>query len=122
MNGMTDRALTVKDVAIAPLITARVAEFCSLSGISKRQVYRMIKTGELKSVKFGTLRLINVEAYRQFLVDQISRDRSKDTSDSAVKSGPSITRTRSPVEFDAFRRGRESAGGPRSGGTKGTRA
>ncbi len=59
---MSERSGTA---AAAPIITARVAEFCRMSGISKRQVYRMIKTGELKSVKFGTLRLINVEAYRQ---------------------------------------------------------
>ena len=48
-----------------PIITARVADFCRMSGISKRQVYRMIKAGELQSVKFGTIRLINVEAYRR---------------------------------------------------------
>ncbi len=59
---MTER-VTIQ--AAEPLITARVAEFCRMSGISKRQVYRMIKAGELKSVKFGTLRLINVEAYRR---------------------------------------------------------
>ena len=46
-------------------ITATVAQFMQLCGLSKNQVFEMIRVGELRSIKFGGRRLIDVEAYRE---------------------------------------------------------
>ncbi len=51
-----------------PIITARVKEFCRMSGIGRRKVFELIKSGELKSIKFGRLTLIDVGAYKELLL------------------------------------------------------
>lgn len=66
---MSERALTVQGLA-EPIITARIKEFCRISGIGRRKVFELIKSGELKSIKLGRITLINVEAYRKFVNDK----------------------------------------------------
>ena len=62
---------------MAEPITASVKEFCRLSGLCRDKVYELIKDGTLDSFMCGKLRLISVDSYRRWVVEQISRDRSE---------------------------------------------
>ena len=105
---MTDRALTVRDVA---------REY----GVTPKAVYGWIKAGLIVAIRLpgGDYRF-----RREHLEDF---DRCRDTSlksqtiasVSAETSGLSTGPTKSPVALDAFRRGRASATQPRGGGTNG---
>jgi hypothetical protein len=72
---MTDRPLTVKGAADPEVqrITARVDDFCKMSGMSRRMVFNQIKAGKLKKIKMGSMTLIDVEAYRQMIAEERRR-------------------------------------------------
>jgi len=54
-------------------ITARVDDFCKMSGMSRRMVFKMIKAGKLKKIKMGCMTLVDVEAYRQMIAEEKRR-------------------------------------------------
>ena len=105
---MADRALTVLDVA---------REY----GVCRKTVYRWLSSKALQGMRLpgGDWR------FRREHLDRF--DQCRDTSltnqitdsDSEAVSGSSIGPAKSPVELDAFRQGKASAAGPRSGETNG---
>src|ERR1700731_2273830 len=105
---MADRALTVRDVA---------REY----GVTPKTVWGWIADSELVAIKLpgGDYR-IRREHLDEF--DRCHAASSKNpttASDSEEKSGSSTGPARSPVALDAFRRGRATAPGPKSGETNG---
>jgi hypothetical protein len=48
-------------------ITAPINDFCQWSGISRRQVYRMLDRGQIESVKIGDMRLVIIDSYRRLI-------------------------------------------------------
>jgi excisionase family DNA binding protein len=54
--------------AIMEPITATVAQFCTISGLSRDSVYRLIRDGEIRSVVICGRRLIELASYRDLLV------------------------------------------------------
>jgi excisionase family DNA binding protein len=70
---VSERALTVRDVALEQRITVRVDTFCELTGIGRTKVYKMMDDGRLDSVKLDKQRLILVESYRRLLRSLPSR-------------------------------------------------
>lgn len=58
-------------------ITASVSEFTRISGISRAYVYKLIQSGEIKSVSVGRLRLIILESYLEF-IDRLQEGRPED--------------------------------------------
>lgn len=66
---MSERALGSADV-VAPWrgpITMSVKDFCGISGLPRRSVYRLLKLGSLRSIKIGKRRLIVLESYRELV-------------------------------------------------------
>jgi excisionase family DNA binding protein len=51
-------------------ITAPVAEFRVLSGLSRDTIYKLIKSGELRSIKIGRRRLIVIESYHALIIER----------------------------------------------------
>jgi excisionase family DNA binding protein len=110
MIDVGDRALTIGDVA-------RIYQ------VSIKTVYRWLKDKEypLPGIKLpgGTWR------FRREHLEAFDRCHERNSpnpttgSDSEGQPGESSGRTRSPVILDAFRRGRQSGRGPKSGGTNG---
>ncbi len=107
---MAERALTVRDVA---------REY----GVTAKTVYRWLAA---KQNPLCGIRLPGGDwRFRREHLDKF--DQCRDTSlqnqitdsDSEDDSGSSTGQARSPVELDAFRRGKESAVPPKSGGTNG---
>jgi hypothetical protein len=52
------------------LITTNVKQFIAISGLSKDSVYKLIKTGEIRSVVICGRRLVDLDSYRDLLVRQ----------------------------------------------------
>ena len=53
---------------LAPLpIAAPIARFTKLAGISRTRTYKLLKTGELRSVVMGGRRLILMESFLEML-------------------------------------------------------
>ncbi len=110
---MTERALTVRDVA---------REY----GVAPKTVYKWLarKKDPLCGIKLPggdwRFRREHLDRFDQCR-DTSSSDQITDSGSETVSegSGSSTTPTRSPVELDAFRRGRNSVAGPRSGETNG---
>ncbi len=53
-------------IDIAP-ITATVAQFCVISGLSRDSVYKLINSGEVRSVIICGRRLIDLDSYRALI-------------------------------------------------------
>jgi excisionase family DNA binding protein len=107
---MTDRALTVKDVA------ARY-------GVTSQRIYDWIKGGHIRPIRLPGGRAYR---FRQSDLDEFeSRCRVESSSDQTTDSedveivGTLIGPTPRVVELGPFQRGRLSARKPRNGGTNG---
>ncbi len=50
-----------------PRRSLRVGEFSRLYGLSRATIYRLIKSGELRTIKLGGCRLIPVDAAESLL-------------------------------------------------------
>lgn len=48
-------------------ITATVNDFCKLSGLSRRTVYRLIASTSLQSIRVGTRRLVVISSYHDYV-------------------------------------------------------
>jgi hypothetical protein len=48
-------------------ITASIAEFVRISGISRSKIYELLGNGEIHSVCIGARRLIIIQSYRDLL-------------------------------------------------------
>lgn len=107
---MSEKAFTVKQVA-------------ERYSVPPQKVYNMLNEGVLTGIRLGPngawrIRPCDIEAFEaRCLVKNLPSQ----TTDSASEepSGASIGPTKSPVELDAFRRGRATAPQPRNGGTNG---
>jgi excisionase family DNA binding protein len=62
-----ERISTGKAARICDAITAPVAEFRLLSGLSRDTIYKLLKSGELRSIKIGRRRLIVIESYHALI-------------------------------------------------------
>lgn len=51
-------------------ITVRVREACRLTGIGRSKLYELIKAGEIRTIKVGTMTLLPVAGLRDFLERQ----------------------------------------------------
>jgi excisionase family DNA binding protein len=48
-------------------ITVRVREACRLTGIGRSKFYELIKAGEIRVIKVGTITLVPVDSLQQYL-------------------------------------------------------
>lgn len=61
MNASNDRQTPIQPIAVSPNEAARIA------GVGRTTLYAALKTGDLKSLKIGTRRLIKVTAIHDWL-------------------------------------------------------
>jgi excisionase family DNA binding protein len=115
---MSERALTVRDVARHDVLT--VTEAAEELRVHRKTVYAWIKAGKLGTLKLpgGDIRIPreHLEAFK--CPAKNSPDQTTGSSDQK-RSGQSTTQIRSPVILDAYRLGRLTASRPKSGGTNG---
>jgi excisionase family DNA binding protein len=71
MSGQSGKALFSQGPATEP-ISVRVPEAVRLTGLSRSQLYVMMKAGQIEFVKVGASRLILVESLRAFIEAQRS--------------------------------------------------
>lgn len=48
-------------------LTVRIPEACRLTGIGRSKLYELIRAGEIRPIKVGTITLIPVESLAEFL-------------------------------------------------------
>lgn len=54
-------------------ITVRIQEACRITGIGRSKLYELIKTGDIETVKVGTITLVPVAGIERFLASQKGR-------------------------------------------------
>ena len=52
-------------------LTVRIPEACRLTGIGRSKLYELIRAGEIRTIKVGTMTLIPVASLTEFLGLQV---------------------------------------------------
>ena len=60
-------------VAIESVITAKIPDFCEMTGMGRDAVFKMIKSGALKTVRNGRWQLIVIDSYRKWVERQLEK-------------------------------------------------
>jgi hypothetical protein len=66
---MNERALTGRDIA-RERITVSVNEFIEMSSFSRNMVYKLIKRGDIRTIKEGKRRFIYLASYYEFIAEK----------------------------------------------------
>ncbi len=53
--------------SVATALTVRIPEACRLTGIGRSKLYELIRDGEIRTIKVGTITLIPVASLTEFL-------------------------------------------------------
>ena len=48
-------------------LTVRIPDACRLTGIGRSKLYEVIRAGEIRTIKVGTITLVPVESLAQFV-------------------------------------------------------
>src|SRR5260370_20857140 len=60
-------------VGLSSVIKAKTPDFCGMSGMGRDAVLKMIRTGELKTVRNGRWQLIVIDSYRRWVERQLEK-------------------------------------------------